>query len=444
MSNKCALRYYPLISLRNKRLFILGLLIWVFGTGVLFPASAVPFPYGEPEYSATVVGNATLYPGNISLLTLSILNTAHTPEKILDMTDPVISSPLVGMGVELTLKAGSSPIDVIGTPLTIPILPPSVPVTVSFPVIVPADAKSGKYRLPLQVTSWYADSVAMEGTGTNVFHYQPKNVTLEVPIRIKPVVRAEVTDLIVTNISPGHHGRISATITNIGNYAGKNAIAELISDKNSPLIPNPGSYYLGTIKPGEKRSVFWGTYVSDTIESAHIPVTLVITYEDEDGIFASSEPLQIGIPISAGPKFSVSYEKPVIEPGGRAAVKVVYTNTGDAPAYDATAKIVPISPVSSPVTSAAFGTLNPGDSAEVMYEFILDQSALVKTYGVLTDVKYRGENGLVALSDPMRIEIDGAPHGILSYLLSPISLIILLGVILILGYGILKKEGRLV
>ncbi len=444
MNDKFALRYLPLISILNKRTFILGLLIWVLGTGVLYPVSAVPFPYGEPEYSVTVVGNETLYPGNITLLTVIILNTAHTPEKILDITDPVVSSPVVGIGVELTLQVGSSPIDVIGTPLTIPILPPSVPVLVSFPVIVPADAKSGKYLLPLLVTSRYADAVAMEGTGTNVFHYQPKNVTLEVPVRIKPVVRGEVTDLIVTNMSPGQHGRISANITNIGNYAGKNAIAELISYENSPLVPYQGSYYLGTINPGERRSVFWRADVSATIDSTNIPVTLVISYEDEDGLPATSEPLQIGIPISVGPKFSVSYEKPVIEPGGRAAVRVVYTNIGDAPAHQATAKIVPISPVSSPATSAAFGTLNPGESAEVVYEFILDQSALVKTYGVLTDVKYRGESGLVALSDPMRIEIDAAPHGILSYLLSPLLLILLLGIILILGYFILKKEGRLV
>ena len=427
-----------------KKVVLLSLILYILVQGCLVPVSAVPFPYGEPEYYATVSGDNRLIPGNVTPLEITLTNIAHAPEKVLDPVNPVPSSPVVGIGLVLILGPGTAPVEIVSSPLTIPVLPPSVKVPLVFPVIVPADAKAGNYTLSLQVNSWYTDSIAMEGTGTNVFHYQPKNVSVQVPVRIKPVVQVIVTDIIASNMSPGQHGRVSATLTNIGDCAGKNAIAELVPDKSSPVFPYQGSFFLGTLTPGEKRDVSWRMEVLDDIDTTTVPSTVVVSYEDEDGLTVTSEPAFIGIPISSGPKFSISYDKPVIEPGGRASVLVTYHNTGDAPAHHATAKIVPISPVSSPVTTALFETVQPGEAAEVVYEFSLNQKALVKPYGVLTDVKYLGEDQMVAISDPMKIEIETVPPGILTYLFSPIALVIILGVILILGYFFLRWEGRLV
>ena len=434
----------PLLFEGAIQVFFLCILYCILACLWIQPVMAVPYPYGEPEYSATVEGDNTLHPGNITPLTIVITNTAHAPEKILDPVDPVASSPVIGMGLTLTLTAGDAPVDIIATPLTIPVLPPSVKVPVTFPVIIRSDASAGTFSLPLEVTSRYVDSIAMEGTGTNVFHYSSKNVTLEIPVRIKPVVRVRVTDIVATNMSPGQHGRISATITNTGDYNGKNAIAMLVPDPQSPIFPYQGTYFLGTFSPGEQRDVNWRIEVRDEIDTTTIPVTLVISYEDEDGLIETSDPVMIGIPISKGPKFSLSYDKLSIEPGATANIRATFTNTGDEPAHDATAKIVPIAPVSSEGTTASFGTLLPGESADAVFKISLDSEALVKPYGILTNVKYLGEDGIVALSDPMQIEIETAPHGILAFLFSPISLVVIFGLLLIGGYMVLNREGRLI
>ncbi|MDX8551337.1 hypothetical protein KHC33_11170 [Methanospirillum sp. J.3.6.1-F.2.7.3] len=404
--------------------------------------SAVPVPFGKPVFVATITGSSELEPGNITPLTISVRNTGHAPELILDPDDPGLSSPAVGYGVTLTLEPGTAPVDIPANPFTIPILPPDTGVPVTFPVIVPADATAESYHLALRIDSQYAQSVAMADL-SNVFTYADQNLTLQIPVSVKSVVRAQVDEISVSNLSPGQDGRITAKIRNVGQYAPKDAIAELVVEPHSLLSPYQGTYFLGTFPPGEERTVEWRASVQDTIDTTSIPASLIISYEDKNGIWTSSHPVVIGIPVGKGPKFTLTYDKPVIEPGGSVSVRVVYTNVGDTPAYDAAAKIVPIAPLSSPQSSIMLGTILPNDSAEAVYEIDLDSSALVKPYGLLTDVKYRGEDNLVTLSDPMQIELETTAPGLAEVLLSPLSLVILLGILLIGGYYYMKRMGRL-
>ena len=428
------------------RLIIYALIISLAGFFCCIPVIAAHIPYGEPVYDATIKGDNELTPGKAVPLKIEFANIGHVPEKLYDLVDPIsdLSSPVIGRGITLTLHSGNSPIDVISTPLNIPILPPGMKVPVIFPVIIPESASEGDYTLELEVDSSYIDSVAMQGKDNNVYHYQVKNETLKIPFSIKPVVKVRVNNVKGSNLSPGLDGKIIANITNIGQYTGKYASAEIVTSKYSPLTVYQGSYFLGEFKPGETRTVSWKVQVNDQIDSSNIPAVLAVVYEDKNGQITKSMPVTIGIPVSNGPKFTITYEKPNIEPGGSVSVKVKYNNVGDTAANNASTKIVPISPVSSIVTSVLLGDILPNRSVEVVYELTLDGSALVKPYGVLTDIKYRSQDGMVVISDPMRIDLNTVPQSILSRLLSPLSLVIALGILLILVYLIMRRQGRLV
>lgn len=410
---------------------------------IILPAAAIPVPFGEPLYTATITGENELMPGNVTPVTVMVRNSGLAPEMILDPVDPVPSSPTIGYGAELTLLPGTAPVTIPATPVTIPVLPPHTGFPVTFPVIVPMDAPAGSYLLDLQVNSQYAQAVAMEGM-SNIFTYQPSNVTLRIPVTIKAVVRVRADDISSSNLSSAQNGRITAAITNTGQFAGTRATAELRVPPNGLLTPYQGSYYLGTFAPGEQRTVEWRASVREGTDSTTAPATLVISYLDENGILTTSEPVVIGIPVGSGPKFTLTYDPPEIMPGESVTVRVTYTNTGDAPAQNAAATIVPIPPVSSPMASVLLGTIPPGGKAVVDYDLALERTALVKPYGVLTDIKYRGEDGLLAISDPMHIELTTIPPGIVDQLLSPLSLVILLGLLLIAGYLYLERKGRLV
>lgn len=436
---------YPTVWRQTVRQIILLILVLGLAGSVLsIHASAVPYPYGEPEFTATIVGDNECEPGNVTPLTIKIANIATNPELILDAANPVASSPVISYAVMLTLDSGNAPADIIHTIETLPVLPPSTGVPVIFPVIIPADAKAGSYALALKVQYQYADSISKEGTGTNVFHYTTKNTTLKIPIVIKEKVRIRVDNITTSHVAPGQDGTIQADITNIGYYSGTDASAELTTDDLSPITPYQGSYHLGTFGIGETRTVEWRASVADKIDATSIPATVLISYEDSHGNQTTSQPVSIGIPVHTGPKFRITYDQPQITPGGSATVHATYSNIGDAPALNATAKIVPVNPVSSVQTGGLLGTIGPGESMMIEYVFHLSEKALVKPYGVLTDIKYRGEDGTVYLSDPLKIQLVTVEPGIITVLFSPVSLIILLGVFLILGYLFLKREGKLV
>lgn len=404
---------------------------------------AVPYPYGEPELTASIVGDNECTPGNVTPLLIKVANVATNPELILDVSNPVESTPIVPYAVLLTLEPGNSPVDIIHTVQTLPAIPPATGIPLTFPVIIPADAKAGSYNLDLNIQYQYADSIAKDGL-TNVFHYTTKEVILKIPIIIKEKVRIRIDNISTSYMAPGQVGIIRVDITNIGYYSGKNASAELTTAKDSPVTVYQGGYHLGSFDVGETRNVEWRASVSDKLDASSIPAVVQISYEDKNQNITKSQPVSIGIPVSSGPKFNITYDRPKITPGGSAVVRVTYINTGDAPAMGATAKIVPVNPVSSKQTGGMLGTIAPGESVTTDYEFSLSQKALVKPYGVLTDIKFRGEDGTVYLSDPLKIELNTTDPGIIAILLSPVSLVILIGVILVLGYLFLRKEGRLI
>jgi|GEM_PF-2076838 len=409
-------------------------------SGCIIHASAVPYPYGEPEFTATIVGDNECTPGNLTPLTIKVANIATNSELILDASNPVESSPIVPYAVLLTLEAGTAPVDIVHTVQTLPVLPPSTGVPLTFPVIIPAESKAGNYTLDLRIQYQFVDSIAKDGL-TNVFHYTTRDTTLTIPIVIKEKVRLQVNNITTSYIAPGQDGVIRADITNIGYYSGTNASAELTTGKGSPISVYQGSNHIGTFGVGETKSVEWRAKVSDTLDATSIPATVQVSYKDKNGNLTSSQSVSIGIPVSRGPKFNITYDQPVITPGGSAIVHVTYINTGDAPAIGATAKIVPVTPVSSKQTGGLLGDVAPGESVTTWYEFMLSEKALVKPYGVLTDVKFRGEDGIVYLSDPLKIELRTMEPGILAILLSPVSLIVLIGILLVIGYLFLKREG---
>ncbi|PWR73064.1 COG1361 S-layer family protein [Methanospirillum lacunae] len=425
----------------KKLLYVLVICVAI--SGSVCHAFAVPYPYGEPEFSATIVGDYECTPGNVTPLLIKVANVATNPELILDVSNPVESTPIVPYAVLLTLEPGNSPADIIHTVQTLPALPPATGIPLTFPVIIPADAPAGPYYLDLNIQYQYADSIAKDGL-TDVFHYTTKEVTLKIPIVVKEKVRVRVDNISASYMAPGQVGIISADITNVGYYSGKNASAELTTAKGSPVTIYQGGYHLGTFDVGETRSVEWRASVSDKLDASSIPAVVQISYEDKNQNLTKSQPVSIGIPVSAGPKFNITYDRPKITPGGSTVVRVTYINTGDAPAFGATAKIVPVNPVSSKQTGGMLGTIAPGESVTTDYEFSLSQKALVKPYGVLTDIKFRGEDGSVYLSDPLKIELNTIEPGIIAILLSPVSLVILIGVILVFGYLFLRKEGRLI
>ena len=146
--------------------------------------------------------------------------------------------------------------------------------------------------------------------------------------------------------------------------------------------------------------------------------------------------------MNQGPKFAVRYAPVIIYPGGTSQLDVTYVNTGDVPAYDADAKITLVSPLVSGESIVALGDILPGQEANASFSVSLDSNAIVKPYAILTDVRYRDENGVLQLSDLLKINVETKKPGISGYLLSPPVIIAIIGVILIVAYYLSNRRRK--
>jgi len=418
------------------------LLLVLCGLALLFITpvqSASVYPFGEPSLSATVEGDSRLDPGTSYDLTIVMENTALDPEQIQE-TGIYIYNPVSALGTTVTLFPGGAPVDITNTPLVVGYLPPEVRVPVKFSMIVPEDAPAGNYTLDLQVSYVFVET---ETQGSNPqYIYRSGDATIPIPIQIRPRVRVEARGVSASNVVPGQEGSVTVTLQNMGYETGTHASAQLYTDSINPITPYQGSAYLGTFPPGETRTVSWRVSVADRINVTVLPAVVIINYQDNDGIITSSRPLTIGIPVSQGPKFVVRYAPVMLYPGGSSELHVTYVNTGDVPAYDADAKITLVSPLVSGDSIVALGDILPGGEANASFSVSLDSNAIVKPYAILTDIRYRDENGVLQLSDLLKINVETKKPGILGYLLTPPVIIAIIGVILIAFYYLSNRRRQ--
>lgn len=119
----------------------------------------------------------------------------------------------------------------------------------------------------------------------HVSYYTPVNKTLSIPIIVKPVAKFEVTDVSGTLVA-GKMSTVNITYTNIGELPATDAVARVILLK--PLGTDSSVRPLGTLMPGESRTVSYG--ISSETQSLNKTYALdtEIKYHDVDDDLAYS------------------------------------------------------------------------------------------------------------------------------------------------------------
>ena len=84
-------------------------------------------------------------------------------------------------------------------------------------------------------------------------------------------------------------------------------------------------------------------------------------------------------------------------------INVTYTNHGETAAEDSQAKIVVMKPLSTSKTIARLGTIGPGESQTASFEISTDPEAVVKNYGIDSEIKYVDNDGKTKFSENMKV-----------------------------------------
>lgn len=402
------------------------------------------FVWGEPSLSATITGSNEFYPGNNYEIEIYIENMAEDTNEILDLYPQVVPvPPSASLGTDVALLPGDSPAVIKSGSYMVGDILKGGSVTVGFVIYIPEDAKAGDYNLLLVTDSDYLSYGYLITESEIRYEYGDSVQAINIPVKIKGKIIPEIVSVGYENLDSGKQGYIGITFKNNGYAYGKNAEAVLTFPAGSPVTLEEGSVFTGDIAPGETKTAHFKAQVSDSINSGEYPAEFIITYTDEYGNQAESDDVTVGITTGAGPKFGVVAEEIIISPGETKTFSVRYENTGDATAYDASARITANDPFTAVSDSAMLGDIAPGETVTADYTLSLDSTAIIKSYGLNTEIKYYDKLDNLCLSDELKVEVTAKDRlNIASVITNPVVVAILMAVVLLGIYYIYRKEGR--
>jgi hypothetical protein len=158
-------------------------------------------------------------------------------------------------------------------------------------------------------------------------------------------------------------------------------------------------------------------------------VRLGLTGMDHITHYASAnKTLLIPVYVKASPRFEVTEISGNLVAGEKQTIDVTYKNTGAVTAEDATVRMVVMRPLSIEQSVVRLGTMAPGDSQTARFNILADSNAVIKTYGIDSEIKYYDEQGEITLSDNLEVSVPlrEAEKKIGVFMLSVFGVIVLL------------------
>ncbi|MCK9278645.1 MAG: S-layer protein [Methanoculleus sp.] len=398
-------------------------------------AAGAKYLYGNPELSAAIAGTNEFAPGADTSLTVIISNSGLNTHKIVGSTIVTPDDlPNTAKLATVALKSNDAPLTVKTDPQFLSDIMGGASRTATFNVKVADSATPGTYTLPLEVTYTYLQEAEDYGD-TLRYNYQKKSETLPLTVRVTPDLRVEILNVRSESLNVGTEGYVYLTLKNIGHDTANKAIAKVVRNGASPLIPTDGNAYIGTFEPGEMVDVKFKVAVADSAEPQSYPLDVVVAYEDYEEKTVTSRAATIGLPVGGKIAFEAVSPTVTLHPGDKSILEVVYKNTGAAKVYNAQARISAVDPFTSSDDTAYLGDLAPGETATARFEVSIDADGTEKEYGIDSEIRYRDDLDNSKISDTMKVRVAlEKKQGAL--FTNPVFLVAIVAVVIGAGYYI--------
>lgn len=118
-----------------------------------------------------------------------------------------------------------------------------------------------------------------------------------------------------------------------------------------------------------------------------------------------NETLRVPISIKNEPRLEVTNVSGTLVQGESKVIEVTYKNTRESIAKDAMARIIVMSPLSTEKSIVKIGDIGPGEEKTAKFEISADSEAVVKTYGINSEIKYIDEEGETSFSENMKVNV---------------------------------------
>jgi hypothetical protein len=387
---------------------------------------------GSPDLSANISGTNEFSPGDEVLVPVIITNRGTSDYKYVQTnTIDRPDLPTTAKFLTASLLSGDAPVIIRSDPQMVGDLGGPGTASAVFTVRIKTDAPAGTYHLPLMLNYSYLYSADQYAIDTMEYRYNTENITIAIPLSIKPDVSIDVVSARPEHLNAGTDGYIFMKIKNTGFEDGAKSIVILSRNADSPIVPVDSSVYIGDFPANSTVDCRYKVSVSGDAENQTYPVDVAVVYENRDGDLVTSRKDTVGLPVGGKTDFAIVSMPAEMNPGNRKIVSVEYQNTGDTTVYSAQARISAVDPFTSNDDIAYIGDLMPGDSKNITYTISVDRSATIKQYGLDSEIRYRDALDNTYISDPMKLKVNvTAPSPFNAILSNPIYLSIILAVII--------------
>jgi len=399
---------------------------------------------GSPQMSAYIAGTNEFSPGQEAKISIVVENTGTNEFKfvqsgIVDREDLPNTAKFVIVG----LNAGTAPLVVKSDPQMLGDIKAGSSANAIFTTKINSDAASGSYMLIVPINYTYLYYAEQYGLDTIQYSYKTTDETVEIPIKIKPVLSIEVLSAVPEHLNVGTEGYINMKIKNTGSENGTKAIVKIVRNGNSPIVPTDSSVYIGDFATGSTTDARYKVSVAADAERQTYPVDVVVVYQNTEGDFISSRSDTVGIPVGGKVDFTVISPPVEMNPGNKKVINVEYKNTGEMTVYSAQSRISAVDPFTSNDDVAYLGDIKPGASAIASYEVSVDRTATIKEYGLDSEIRYRDALDNTYISDTMKVKINVVQTtGLAAILSNPVYIAIIIAVIIGIVYLILHFRKK--
>ncbi|MCL7412711.1 MAG: hypothetical protein M8353_03720 [ANME-2 cluster archaeon] len=120
---------------------------------------------------------------------------------------------------------------------------------------------------------------------------------------------------------------------------------------------------------------------------------------------SASKTLFIPIYVKASPRFEVTDVSGNLVAGEKQSINVTYRNTGEVAATDAVVRMVVMRPLNIDRSVVRLGTIEPGEKQTARFNIAADSSAVIKIYGIDSEIKYYDEQDEITLSENLKVSV---------------------------------------
>jgi len=377
---------------------------------LVMPSPAVGAVRGSPDLSATAPSN-TFLAGGADTLEITLTNEGELD--VGSTQNPSLNSEVTtARGVEATLDASGTPIDVETGSQSIGSLPEGGSPTLPYRLTIDQDAEPGTYTLELEVEYRYTSSVSEANGGRNT---ETQTRTFDIEVEIEDRARFDVVST-ETDVRVGSSGTVAVTVENVGAEAAEDATVALES-RNTDITfgqSSSASRFVGEWEPGERRTVEYQVSAAGSAEQQQYAFSATATFEDAEGVTRQSESLSLGVTPEAEQRFSVVSTESDVAVGDSGDVSVTLRNDGSIPVNDATVELASQSSDlvfgESASASRYVGDWAPGETRTVEYDVSATDGTDTRNYAMQATVSYEDEDDDPATSRALSLGVTPEPE----------------------------------